>query len=137
MTNAVLNLVVVLVLAAVTLPRLRGLPRAPLVQAALVLGALTVVFDSLMIGAGLYEYAPDKILGVRLWRAPLEDLAYPLAAVLLMPALWTALGSRSRSRSGAAPAGRAPAGENPAGENTAGENTAGENAADGDPADAS
>ena len=120
MTNAVLNLVVVLVLAAVTLPRLRRLPRAPLVQTAIVLGALTVVFDSLMIGVGLYDYAPDKILGVHLWRAPLEDLAYPLAAVLLMPALWTALGSRSRS--GAAPAGRAPAGEN---------------AADGDPADAS
>jgi len=107
MTNAVLNLVVVLVLAAVTLPRLRGLPRAPLVQTAIVLGALTVVFDSLMIGVGLYDYAPDKILGVHLWRAPLEDLAYPLAAVLLMPALWTALGSRSRS--GATPAPGDPA----------------------------
>ena len=119
MTNAVLNLVVVLVLAAVTLPRLRRLPRGPLVQSALVLVALTIVFDTLMIGAGLYDYAPDKILGVRLWRAPIEDLAYPVAAVLLMPALWTALGSRSRTGA------------------SAGGDLADGDPADGDPADGS
>ncbi len=54
----------------------------------LTLFVLTVVFDSLMIAAGLFTYAEDKISGVRLWLAPIEDLAYPLAAALLGAALW-------------------------------------------------
>lgn len=49
---------------------------------------LTVVFDSLMIAAGLFAYAPERISGIRIWLAPVEDLAYPLAAALLGTAVW-------------------------------------------------
>lgn len=59
-----------------------------LVVTLVVLVALTVVFDSLMIAAGLFSYAEDRISGVRLWLAPVEDLAYPVAAALLGTALW-------------------------------------------------
>lgn len=55
-----------------------------------VLVLLTAVFDSLMIAAGLFTYAPDRISGIRIGLAPIEDLAYPVAAALLGSALWNA-----------------------------------------------
>lgn len=100
MTNVVLNLVVLAVLAAVTLPALRRHRPGPLVITGLVLLVLTLVFDTLMIAVGLYVYTPGKILGVYLWGAPVEDFAYPLAAVLLVPALWTWLGRRGTADDG-------------------------------------
>lgn len=98
MTNAVLNLIVLVVLAIVLAPRLRGLRRGPLVWTAVIMVLLTVVFDTAMITAGLVSYAPDKILGLKVWAAPIEDFAYALVAVLLMPALWTTFRDRAAGR---------------------------------------
>ncbi len=99
MTNALMNAGVLLVLGAVVVPVLRRVRPAPLVWAALLLVALTIVFDTLMIAADLYVFDPDLILGVYLWGAPVEDLAYALAASMLLPALWTWLGRRDAARS--------------------------------------
>lgn len=66
---------------------------ATLGASAAVLLLLTAVFDNLMITAGLFGYNPDRISGAFLGLAPLEDFAYPLAAALLLPALWELLGS--------------------------------------------
>ena len=98
MTNAILNVGVLLVLGVVVGPVLRRLRPWPLVGAALVLAVLTTVFDTLMIAADLYVFDPDRILGVYVWGAPIEDFAYAVAAVLLMPALWTWLGGRAARR---------------------------------------
>lgn len=68
--------------------RPRGHGRA-LVLAILGLVVLTVVFDSLMIAGGLFRYAPERISGIRIGLAPIEDLAYPVAAALLGTALWS------------------------------------------------
>ena len=94
MTNALMNTGVLLVLAVVVAPALRRLRPGPLVWGALVLCALTAVFDTLMIAADLYVFDPDLITGLYVWGAPIEDFAYALAASLLMPALWTWLGRR-------------------------------------------
>lgn len=79
-----------LVAAAVT-ERRRGRRGAPLVVVALatgtVLSVLTVVFDSAMIAADLFRYDEAALLGPRLWLTPVEDLAWPWAAALLLPAL--------------------------------------------------
>lgn len=64
---------------------------------ALALLVLTAVFDTVMIATGLFHYAPGPLAGVHIGLAPIEDFAYPLAGVLLLPALWTALRAR-RSR---------------------------------------
>ncbi|GEA80511.1 lycopene cyclase domain-containing protein [Cellulomonas uda] len=48
---------------------------------------LTVVFDSLMIAADLFRYDEAALLGPRVGRAPVEDLAWPLAAALALPSL--------------------------------------------------
>lgn len=59
-----------------------------------VLLVLTIVFDSLMIHADLFRYDESHLTGIRLLLAPVEDLAWPLVSVLLLPALWELLGPR-------------------------------------------
>jgi lycopene cyclase domain-containing protein len=100
MTNALLNVTVLVALGVVVGPVLRRLRPGPLVWGAVLLVALTVVFDTLMIAADLYVFDPDRILGVYVWGAPIEDFAYALAASALMPALWTWLGRRGRAAAG-------------------------------------
>jgi len=94
MTNVVLNVLVLVVLGAVCFPVLRRMRGMPLVWTVLTLCVLTAVFDTLMIDAGLYVFDPDKILGVYILGAPLEDFAYAIAAAIGMPVLWVALGRR-------------------------------------------
>lgn len=64
-----------------------------------VLAALTIVFDNLMIAAGFFDYGAGSITGLRIGLVPVEDLAYPLAGLLLLPALWWGLGERGRAAS--------------------------------------
>jgi lycopene cyclase domain-containing protein len=59
--------------------------------AGLVLLVLTTVFDSLMIAGDLFRYRESALLGVRVLRTPVEDLAWPVCAVLALPALWELL----------------------------------------------
>ncbi|MRG59823.1 lycopene cyclase domain-containing protein [Agromyces sp. CFH 90414] len=73
----------------------RSAPRGhvvALVGAGVVLVVLTAVFDSVMIATGLFDYADGLISGLRIWLAPLEDFAYPVAALLVCSAVWNALG---------------------------------------------
>lgn len=102
MTNIVLNLGVLAAALLICVPVLRRYRRGrwvlPVLVAAVVLCLLTVVFDTIMIAVGLYEFDPDKILGVYLWGAPLEDFFYPLVAALLVPATWTVLEDRAHRR---------------------------------------
>lgn len=60
--------------------------------AAVIVLALTAVFDNVMIAAGLFAYSDAHISGIRIGAAPIEDFTYPLAAVVLLPALWSRLG---------------------------------------------
>ena len=60
----------------------------------------TVVFDNLMIGAGLINYGQRYLAGVFIGRVPVEDLGYPLAGALLLPALWHLLGAPAAVRPG-------------------------------------
>lgn len=60
-----------------------------LTLAAGVLLLLTAVFDNLMIASGLFAYSDAQISGARIGLAPVEDFSYPLAAVILLPALWS------------------------------------------------
>lgn len=55
---------------------------------------MTAVFDNVMIGVGLVGYSPEKISGAFIGIAPLEDFAYAIAAVVLLPSLWTLTGGR-------------------------------------------
>ncbi|MWB98238.1 lycopene cyclase domain-containing protein [Agromyces seonyuensis] len=63
--------------------------------AALALVVLTTVFDSLMVAAALTDYRPEAVTGLRLWLAPIEDFLYPIAGVLLLPAVFDLLRRRA------------------------------------------
>jgi len=97
-TNIVLNVLVLLVLGAVSWRVLRRMRVGALVWTALHLCLLTMVFDTVMIAADLYVFDEDKILGVYVWGAPLEDFAYAIAAALAVPVLWTVLEDRDARR---------------------------------------
>lgn len=79
--------------------------RAALALAAAVLLVLTVVFDNAMIAVGLFTYTDAHLSGLRIGLVPVEDLAYPLAALLLLPALWDRLRARERVRANLRPDG--------------------------------
>jgi lycopene cyclase domain-containing protein len=68
--------------------------------AGVVLLLTTAAFDNVMIGIGLVDYNPELISGAFIGRAPLEDFAYAIAAVVLLPALWHLLGGRGSGASG-------------------------------------
>ena len=97
MTYAGLALVFLAVAALTVLvtSRVVGLSRrwwAATAVVVLALLVLTAVFDSLMIAADLFRYDTDALLGPRVLRVPVEDFAWPLVAVLGLPALWELLG---------------------------------------------
>ena len=91
--NAIfLSVVAVVAIVAVVLRRPpRGL--AVLITLGVVL-LMTAVFDNIMIGVGLVGYDESLISGGFIGIAPLEDFAYAIAAVVLLPSLWTLLGPR-------------------------------------------
>lgn len=55
---------------------------------------LTVIFDNVMIASGLFFYATDRTLGIRLGLMPVEDLAYVVFTAFVLPALWEFLRRR-------------------------------------------
>lgn len=90
----VLAVIVRLVGAAILRRRGERIPLRPTLLAAVVLVVLTLVFDNLMIAAGLFTYADAHISGLRIGLVPIEDLSYPLALVIALPVVWRLLPRR-------------------------------------------
>jgi small toxic polypeptide LdrA/B/C/D len=104
-------LVVAVVAAWAWRPREAGAGRRRWIAtavAAAVLFALTAVFDSLIIGTGIVAYDDGQRSGVTIGLAPVEDFLYPLAGVLLLPAVWqVAVGRRPGRAEAVAPSAAA------------------------------
>lgn len=66
----------------------RWLNLRPLGFAALVMFALTAIFDNVIIGTGIVAYDEEKLLGLKILYAPIEDFAYTAVALLLIPSLF-------------------------------------------------
>lgn len=56
-----------------------------------------LISNGILTGRGIVRYDPDAILGVRLVYAPVEDLLFGFALVLLTLSVWTWWGRRDRS----------------------------------------
>ena len=128
MTYVLLSVAVLGALVVLTWRTVRGLGARVLGMTSLVLIVLTVVFDNVIVGTGIVDYNDALIAGVRMPIAPIEDLAYALGAVLVVPALWTwfarlapAGAEAGGAEAGVAEAGRAEAGGAEAGVADAGE----------------
>ncbi|MBC7289808.1 MAG: lycopene cyclase domain-containing protein [Actinotalea sp.] len=104
MTYALLN-VPFLLLAVVTLVvarRRTGRPAwKPLAGTMAVLLLLTAIFDNFMIMAGLVAYDDAQRIGLQIGVAPIEDFAYAVLAVVLLPALWHLIAPWGGRRAGA------------------------------------
>jgi lycopene cyclase domain-containing protein len=87
-----LGIVAVVALAAV-LSR-RALSWRAIGLAAILLLVLTAIFDNVLVGTGIVGYTDDRISGVKVGVAPLEDFAYTIAALVLLPSLWALLSPR-------------------------------------------
>ncbi|WKD57965.1 hypothetical protein CAPI_07125 [Corynebacterium capitovis DSM 44611] len=55
---------------------------------------LTVIFDNLMVAAGLVEYHSGNNTGVRIGLIPVEDLFYSVVVSLAVTALWPVKGDQ-------------------------------------------
>jgi lycopene cyclase domain-containing protein len=66
----------------------------PALVSGAVLAALTALFDNVMITGGFMAYSRARISGVEIGAVPIEDFAYPLAALILLPALWLLIPGR-------------------------------------------
>jgi len=94
MTYWLLNLAFLAVVAVVAVAALlaRRAPRWRLIGlTAIVLVVMTAVFDNVLVGVGIVAYDPQRISGIRIGVAPIEDFAYAIAAVVLLPSLWSLL----------------------------------------------
>jgi len=97
MTYTLLNIVFLAVVALVAIAAVvaRRSPRWRAVGlAALLLLTMTAIFDNVIIGTGLVAYDDSLISGVRIGLAPIEDFAYTVAALVLLPAVWELLARR-------------------------------------------
>ncbi|MCP1504112.1 lycopene cyclase domain-containing protein [Curtobacterium herbarum] len=61
------------------------------VVAGVALLVMTGVFNNVIVGLGIVAYDPALVLGARVGLFPVEDLAYSIGAVLLLPSCWVLL----------------------------------------------
>lgn len=64
----------------------------------LTLAVLTAVFDTAMIAADLFRFDDSRLAGYFVGLAPVEDFAWPVAAVLVVPAVALLATPRDRDR---------------------------------------
>ncbi|HBB38782.1 MAG TPA: lycopene cyclase domain-containing protein [Candidatus Aquiluna sp.] len=60
----------------------------PLVAALAVMLLITAIFDNVIIATGIVAYDEAKISGIKIGVAPIEDFAYTLVALLVVPTLF-------------------------------------------------
>jgi lycopene cyclase domain-containing protein len=52
---------------------------------------LTAIFDNLIVAAGIVGYDQSKLFGVNVGVVPIEDFAYTVVAILMVPTIWKAM----------------------------------------------
>lgn len=90
-TYLILN-IAVLTVVAVLLGMMPRRPSKAWIFTFVILLVLTLVFDNILIWLDMFSYAADKILGIHIFMAPIEDFMYAILAVILIPAVWHKLG---------------------------------------------
>ena len=88
MSYTLLTIVVLGIFAVYAFLMRRWLSLKPLTCAALVMFALTAIFDNVIIGTGIVAYDDDLLLGIKILYAPIEDFAYTAVALVLVPSLF-------------------------------------------------
>ena len=87
MTYTLLNACFLIPAALLAWSARKRIPTRPWLLTAAVLIVLTIIFDNIMIGVGLFYYSPETSSGITIGLMPIEDLSYTVFAVLVLPAL--------------------------------------------------
>jgi lycopene cyclase domain-containing protein len=93
-TYPLLTLVVLLLFSIYAWLMRRWINWRFLVPASIFMIAMTAIFDNVIIASGIVDYDYERTLGLIIWLAPIEDFAYTLVALVLLPSLFNWLRSR-------------------------------------------
>jgi lycopene cyclase domain-containing protein len=88
MSYPVLTLIVLAIFAIYTVLVRKTLNLKAVMITGAVMITLTAIFDNVIIGTGIVAYDPAKLSGVMLGYAPIEDFAYTLVALVLIPSVF-------------------------------------------------
>jgi lycopene cyclase domain-containing protein len=88
MSYPLLTIIVLGIFACYAVLMRRWLSAKPLTFAAILMFALTAIFDNVIIGTGIVAYDDDLLLGIKILYAPIEDFAYTAVALVLVPSLF-------------------------------------------------
>jgi lycopene cyclase domain-containing protein len=94
-TYLIVNLIFLVCIAVLFLQYLAKPTKAWWI-ALLVLLVLTAIFDSILVGIGIVGYDPQKILGLYVGYAPIEDFFYAVLAIIIVPALWNLFDTKKK-----------------------------------------
>jgi lycopene cyclase domain-containing protein len=88
MSYPLLTIIVLTIFVFYAILMRRWLSLRPLGFAAVLMFTLTAIFDNVIIGTGIVAYDDDKLLGIKILYAPIEDFAYTAVALVLIPSLF-------------------------------------------------
>jgi len=91
-TYLVLNILFLIIAVAVFAYLKKLVLNNATIYVGLILLVLTIVFDSLIIAAGIVDYNLSRIIGIYIVKAPIEDFFYTLFVVIAVPSLWLIAG---------------------------------------------
>lgn len=94
MSYPTLTAIVLAILIIYSLLMRRLIDWRALVPAGIFMLLMTLVFDNLIIASGIVDYDFEKTAGIRLFLAPIEDFAYTLVALVLVPSLFNLFRSK-------------------------------------------
>ncbi|GAA2667393.1 lycopene cyclase domain-containing protein [Actinoplanes palleronii] len=101
-TTAALLGVVAAVLVDLLILRTRLVTRRVFWATYPIIFTFQLISNGILTGRNIVRYDPDAIIGWRLVYAPVEDLLFGFALVLLTLSIWVALGRRGIQRTPAA-----------------------------------
>ena len=88
MTYLLLTVTVMALVAIYAFLMRHWLVAKPLLGTAAVMLTLTAIFDNVIIETGIVAYDQGKISGIMVGVAPIEDFAYTVLAIVLVPSLF-------------------------------------------------
>lgn len=88
MSYPLLTVIVLAIFLIYAILMRRWLNLGPLGYAAILMFTLTAIFDNVIIGTGIVTYDEEKLLGIKILYAPIEDFAYTAVALVLIPSLF-------------------------------------------------
>jgi len=77
-----------IIISTYLLVKIWSIETRALISVLILMLALTAIFDSLLVWAGIYDYDATKMLNIIIVKAPIEDFLYAIFAVATTIFIW-------------------------------------------------